>query len=120
MDIRKVPFILFLIGILLIGYYGFVLSILAVLLQVIIVRSSWRKIPALKQTKKFNDALYWLISGSILFGVGVYGYFYWSNGLFGSNHDSTNLLIWGVIGGVPFLIGSINMFRLSTKVKAKV
>ena len=104
MKARKIPLVLFIIGILLIGLYGLVLCVLADLMQIVLVINAWKNNPILKQSNKLNVGVLLYVAGLSLFGVGLYQRSSYFGGI--------GTIVWLAIGALPFLVGSIILLRL--------
>jgi hypothetical protein len=110
-SIKKIPHILFVIGILLVGFYGLILSVIAVFIQIFIILSYWKTNPTLKQTKKFMVGILLLVAAIILFGIGLYQ----RNSYFGG----IGIIMWLAIGAVPFAISSFILLTIHTSPKIR-
>ena len=106
---NRIPLILFIIGVILVGFYGLVLSVVAVFIQIFIILGYWKSNPTLKQTKKFMLGVLLFVLALILFGIGLYQ--------FKSYFGGIGLIMWLAIGAVPFVICSFILFTIPTSPK---
>ncbi len=104
LQLKKLPHIIFVIGILLIGFYGLILSIAAIFIQIIIILSYWKHNPKTKRIKKFTVGVLLLAVALMLFGIGVYH----KNSYFGG----IGIIMWLAIGAVPFVISSLILLTI--------
>jgi len=106
LNTKKIPLILFILGLILIGFYGLVLSVLAIFIQIINIDNNWKNNPSQKQSTKFIIGVSLFILSLILFGIGLYQL----NSYFGS----IGIIMWLIIGGVPFLASSFILLTIPT------
>jgi hypothetical protein len=107
--LRKLPLVLFIIGLLFIWLYGIVLWVVAILLQIFIILKFWKRNPTYKQPKKFTIAVLLLATALALFGVGLIQL----NSYFGG----IGIFMWLAAGLVPFLSSGVILLTIPTAVK---
>lgn len=109
--LNKIPLVLFIVGLVAVGFYGLLLSVIAVILQIFIILSFWKSNPALKQTKKFIVGVLLFVLALILFGIGLYQ--------FKSYFGGIGLITWLVMGAVPFVTSSFILLTIPTASKLR-
>ncbi len=107
--INKLPHALFIIGVIFIGLYGLVLSVFAVLVQIFFILRFWQRNPSNKQSKKFIIGVVLYAISLVLFGIGLYEFHTYFGGI--------AIIMWLVIGSLPFLAGSLILLSISTAQK---
>lgn len=109
--INKIPHILFVVGVILVGFYGLILSVFAIFIQIFFILNYWKSNPTQKQTKKFMLGISLFILALILFGIGLYQF----NSYFGG----IGIIMWLAIGAVPFVLSSFILFTIPTAPKLR-
>ena len=105
--INKLPHILFVIGVILVGFYGLVLSAIAIFVQIFFILNYWNNNnPTQKQSTKFRAGCLLLLLALVFFGIGLYQF----NGYFGG----IGIIMWLIIGAVPFIISSLLLLTIPT------
>ena len=103
---NRIPLALFLIGILFIGLYGIILSVIGTGLQIYSIRLYGRTIPTKRQPKKLALGTTLFLASLICFSIGLCQF----NSYFGG----VSLDLWLAIGMIPLLAGSIVLFTIPT------
>lgn len=111
LNVKRIPHILFILGILLVGFYGLILSVLAIFIQIFIILGYWKNNPTQRQTTKFTLGVSILMVALVLFGIGLYQF----NSYFGG----ISLIMWLIIGAVPFAISSLLLLTVPTAPKIR-
>lgn len=109
LKVNKIPHILFVVGVILVGFYGLILCILAVFIQIFFILNYWKNNPAQKQTKNFIAGCAALILALIFFVIGVYQYDSYFGGFV--------MIEWLIIGSVPLAISCLILLTMPTTSK---
>jgi hypothetical protein len=108
---KKIPHILFIIGIILIGFYGLILSIIAIFIQIFIILGYWKNNPAQKQRTKFTLGIILFTVALIIFGLSLHQLHSYFGGI--------GIIMWLIIGAIPFAVSSFALLTIPTTTKAR-
>jgi hypothetical protein len=92
-----------------VGFYGLILSVFAISIQIFFILNYWKNNPTQKQTTRFTTGCLLFLLALIFFGIGLYQI----NSYFGG----IGLIMWLIIGAVPFVISSLILLTIPTAPK---